>query len=135
VRIRNDIRCFGMHPSGHPLEVLRDEAGKAGCVTISEASEREAAVRIAAIVAASHRVPTGQGRIVQFITLEDETGLLEATIPPGAYASLGDPVDHPGPFLVDGTLVSESGLPTLRVTAVRPFHERASAWQGEPVSP
>ena len=74
------------------------------------------------------RVPTRQGPM-QFITLEDETGLLEAVVFPAVYKRLGERVTTPGPFLVEGILRKEQGAVHLEVSRLGPFHERAGAYR------
>lgn len=53
-----------------------------GCLTVVEVRQSGdgAPVRLAVLLAASRRHPLGAGGAVQFLTLEDETGLLEATV-------------------------------------------------------
>jgi hypothetical protein len=58
--------------------------------------------------------------VVQFVTWEDEFGLLESTLSPPVYARLGDPVRHPGPYLVEGRM----GAGLLQVQAVKPLYLR-----------
>ena len=81
------------------MHVLRDEAARVGCITTAElAARRGEKVRIAGLVAAARRLVTRGGRIMQFVTLEDEHGLVETVLFPEVYASLQDPVTTPGPF-------------------------------------
>jgi DNA polymerase III alpha subunit len=70
-------------------------------------------VRVAGVVAASRHTPTRDGRTMQFVTLEDEWGLIEVTLfpgtcPPAAYLTLG-------PYLVTGVIEEQYGV--LTVTA------------------
>jgi DNA polymerase III alpha subunit len=60
------------------MHVLRDEAERVGCVTTAELPARRGEkVRIAGLVAVARRLVTRDGRIMQFVTLEDEHGLVE----------------------------------------------------------
>lgn len=61
---------------------------------------------------------------MQFLTLEDETGLLEAAVLPPVYRALGERVTTPGPFLLEGTLRHQQGAVHLEVRLLAPFHER-----------
>jgi len=125
VRVRNELTYLDMHVSDHPMRLLRDEAETAGCITISEAGVlRHGYVRLAGIVATARRLESRSGRLMQFVTFEDETGLLEAVLFPGTFAFLGDPIRAPGPFLVSGRLVDEQGDVHLLLSEVTPFHER-----------
>jgi DNA-directed DNA polymerase III PolC len=72
-------------------------------------------VRVAGLVATARHTPTTNGRTMQFVTLEDEWGLIEVTLfpgtcPPVAYLTLG-------PYLVTGVVEEQYGV--LTVTARR----------------
>jgi len=129
VRVRNEIRFLAMHPTAHPMTVLRDEAARAGAVRIVDlAACAGRRVRVAAVVASSRRLAVEGGRLLQFVTLEDESGLVEARLAPPVHAALGDPITHPGPFLVDGHVRVERRDVQLQVAGVLPFHLREGAW-------
>jgi DNA-directed DNA polymerase III PolC len=125
VRARNELRYLEMHLTAHPVALLRPEAERYGSVSIRTAvsSEEGSLQRLFAVVAAMRRVPVRKG-IIQFFTLEDETGLLEAAVLPAAYNRLGDRIPTPGPFLVDGVLRKRQGAVHLEVSGIKPFHQR-----------
>src|SRR5207302_9155121 len=79
---------------------------------------------IAGVVAATRRLATRGGKIMQFVTFEDEHGLVETVLFPEAYAALGDPVSNPGPYLVGGRVAVDHGDVHLLVSEVTPFHRR-----------
>jgi DNA-directed DNA polymerase III PolC len=122
VRVRNELKYLEMHLSAHPMELLRQEAKQAGCVTVSQAAATPSgtSVRLAAVVAAMRRVMTKQGPL-QFITFEDETGLLEAVVFPVVYRQLGERVTTPGPFLVEGKVRDQQGAVHLEVGRLEPM--------------
>lgn len=126
VRVRNELRYLEMHITAHPMAILRGEASRYGCLPVHEAAAANAGTKLllAATVAAMRRVVTLQGAM-QFLTFEDETGLLEAAILPPAYRRLGERVTTPGPFLVEGRLRRQQGAVHLEVNSLGPFHERA----------
>jgi DNA polymerase III alpha subunit len=125
VRIRNELRFLEMHLTDHPMHVLRDEAARVGCITTAQlAARRGEKVRIAGLVAAARRLVTRGGRTMQFVTLEDEHGLVETVLFPDVYASLQDPVTTPGPFIVGGRVEDDNGEVQLRVSEVIPFYLR-----------
>ena len=88
------------------------------------AARRGEKVRIAGLVAAARRLVTRGDRIMQFVTLEDEHGLVETVLFPDVYASLQDPVTTPGPFIVGGRVEDDNGEVQLRVSEVLPFYLR-----------
>ncbi len=124
-RIQNELPLLGMHLSAHPLALLRTEAGRYECLPIVFAVTLPVGVRIRliALVAAMRRVLTARG-VLQFLTLEDETGLMESAVLPPVYARLGNRVTTPGPFLVEGRIRRPHGAVHLEVTGLTPFHER-----------
>jgi DNA-directed DNA polymerase III PolC len=125
VRVRNELRILQMHLLAHPMALLRPEAQRYACRPIFEAvaAPAGAKLRLAVIVAAMRRVPTRQGPM-QFLTVEDETGLLEAAVLPPAYRRLGERIATPGPFLIEGRLRRQQGAIHLDVGDITPFHER-----------
>jgi DNA-directed DNA polymerase III PolC len=127
VRIRNELRFLDVHVSHHPMRVLRPEAARHGCVPLAAAPARAGGfVRVAGLLAAARRVESRSG-VMQFLTLEDETGTLEAVLFPPAWRRLGSAVTTPGPFLLEGRLEEDHGAFHLVATGLRPFHERGAA--------
>jgi DNA polymerase III alpha subunit len=125
VRVRNELRFLDMHPSHHPMALLRTEATRAGCLSTRELKAAEGArVRFAGIVAALRRVAVSSHAVLQYVTFEDENGLVEAVIPPPAYGRLNDPVKNPGPYLVEGLVTVDGRHVRVEVDAVKPFHLR-----------
>jgi DNA polymerase III alpha subunit len=125
VRVGNELKYLEMHLSHHPMELLRAEAERYRCQSISEAVRAVAGetIRLAALVAAMRWVQTRQGQM-QFLTLDDETGVLEAVVFSAVYRRLGDRVTTPGPFLVEGKLRLQQEAAHLEVTSLEPFHRR-----------
>jgi DNA polymerase III alpha subunit len=124
VRIRNELRYLQMHPSAHPMAVLRDEATRVGCAAIAGLPTRIGdTARVAGVVAATRRLATRTG-VMQFVTLEDETGLVEAVLFPATYAGLHDPITTPGPFLITGQVATDHGDLHLITSTLAPFHSR-----------
>lgn len=127
VRIRNELNYLDMHLSAHPMRVLRGEARKQGCLTadaIWRVPSDAGPVRFAGIVAASRRHPLNEGGVMQFLTLEDETGLIESVVPPPAYSHLAGRITTPGPYLVEAAVAEDQGHRHLVISGLQPFHER-----------
>lgn len=126
VRARNELAFLEMHLSAHPVGLLRREAERVGCARIREvvSTGREGRVRVAAVVGAMRRVATRHGTLL-FLTLEDESGLMEAVLPPARYGDLAAEVSTPGPFLVEGRLSWQQGAPQFEVEGLRPLHRRS----------
>jgi DNA polymerase-3 subunit alpha/error-prone DNA polymerase len=125
-RVHLELTFLELSVSGHPLQLLRDEARRAGCVSTAEAREgvRER-VRIAGTLAASRPVETKGGATMQFLTFEDEAGLLEAVLFPPVRASQAKKLTTPGPYLAEGIVERDRGDVQLDVEWLTPFYQRA----------
>jgi len=101
---------------GHPMDLIRGEPALRGAVSCRDA-ERSVGrrVRVAGVLAARRVVPTAAGRRMQFVTLEDETGLVECTLFPEVYARHRGLVREVGPYVVEGRIETQYGAPTLTV--------------------
>lgn len=102
--------------TGPPLMSLFRSRLPAGLLTSEELPQYIGRrVKLAGLVATARRTPTADGRQMQFVTLEDEWGLIEVTLFPGACPPVG--YLSLGPYLVTG--VVEQQYDVLTVTAKR----------------
>jgi len=62
----------------------------------------DARARAAGLLESLQRPPTRSGRPVYFLLIEDEAGLLQATVFEGAYRRYGHVLHHSGAFLLEG---------------------------------
>jgi len=130
-RIRNELRFLGMHPSEHPIRVLRGEAAGEGCTTTAELAGRSRQfVRLAVVVIASRRHTGRNGEVVQFVTLEDEYGLVEGFFSPSVVTHLQDSLTGAGPLLVSGWMERDGSSSRLKVSEVKPFPLRPAPPRG-----
>ena len=128
VRIRHELRFLGMHPSAHPIQVLRAQAEREGCLPTSALAGREGHyVRLAAVVVASRKQTDGAGRPVQLVLLEDECGLVEAMLSPAVLEAGADLIQGAGPLVLSGWLEGDPGSSMLSVEQAAPLQLRAAA--------
>jgi hypothetical protein len=141
VRVRDEMRFLGIAITAHPVSLLRAEAEAFGALPIAvavararHAGGRPCPTRLIAIVAGTRALRFGSRR-VRFVTLEDESGIVDgflASPPAGRLPSAG-------PWVVDGVLDAASGARTrLVVRSMRPLAEvrrlrRARERHGNPV--
>ena len=105
---------LGLCAQGHPLDLFRGDGLPPGTITTQEAERRPGRrARVAGIVAAQRVVPTREGRRMAFVTLEDETGLLECTLFPDAYERHRGVVRDRGPYVAEGRIEEQYGAPSL----------------------
>jgi DNA polymerase III alpha subunit len=107
-RLRDEWDLLGL-VVGPPLMSLLRGHLPGGLVRSRDlAAHRGRVVRVAGVVATARRTPLADGRAMQFVTLEDEDGLIEVTLfpgtcPPVAYLQLG-------PYLATGTVEDHYGV-------------------------
>jgi DNA polymerase III alpha subunit len=124
-RVQRELEYLGLHLSDHPLRILRSEAELQGCIPSHQLQQHAGAwVKFAGIIAATRRVPLASAAVTQFLSLEDEHGLVEARLSPAAYARLHTILTTPGPFLVTARVREQQGALYLEVEDFLAFHER-----------
>ena len=80
-----DYELLGLSPDDHPLRLWRERLRARGVLSAAELAARPAGniVRVAGLVVVRQAPPTAKGHL--FITLEDETGLINLIIRPDLY--------------------------------------------------
>jgi DNA polymerase III alpha subunit len=110
-RLRDEWELLGF-VVGPPMMSLFRSRPPAGQITSRDlAANLNKRVQLSGLVATARHTPTSDGRDMQFITLEDEWGLIEVTLFPGtcqpvAYLTLG-------PYTVTGRVEEQYGVLTL----------------------
>jgi len=86
-----EYELLGLMVRGHYMRFAREELHRQGYLTAAQVKEsaRGALVKAAGVVVCPHRPPTKSGRVVVFLGLEDETGLVDATIFEDVYQRYG----------------------------------------------
>jgi error-prone DNA polymerase len=81
-----DLWATGVSPDGHPTRFVRDELAKLGVVTSEGLWQHDPNTRVtvAGVVTHRQRPMTAQG--VTFLSLEDETGLINVVVSKGCWA-------------------------------------------------
>ena len=126
-RVRHELRFLGMHPSAHPIQVLRAEAEHEGCLRTPELVGKEGQyVRLAAVVVASRKHTDRAGRTMQSVVLEDEHGLVEATLSPAVLEANADLINGAGPLLLSGWLDGDETSSILTLDRVAPLPLRSA---------
>jgi error-prone DNA polymerase len=126
-----DYRLTGVSLNGHPMLHLRRLLAPNGVHTAREVhSLRDGArdVAVAGIVICRQRPPTAKGFV--FLTLEDETGLVNVIVPPKRYEEQTELISTARLILVRGTLTVEQTVVNLRGEIFRQLHAEVGA-EGE----
>jgi len=110
---------LGLCVGRHPMAIFREEGRFPKAVRCHTAETRVGKrLHVAGILAARRVVPTKEGRSMEFVTLEDETGLVECTLFPDVYARYRDVVHSLGPYVAEGRIEEQYGAPTLNVSRI-----------------
>ena len=103
-RERMEWEALSLNVFRHPLSPYRGELGELGVILSQEILDlpHGARARAAGLLESLQRPPTRSGRPVYFLLIEDEAGLLQATVFEGAYRRYGHVLHHSGAFLLEG---------------------------------
>ncbi len=105
-RAASELAMTGISVTRHPLDFARERLRKMGVLNRSQLDSLPDGrhVRVAGIVIARQRPPIKSGQTVVFITLEDETGLIEVTVFERIYKQWGKVIFSNSALIVDGIL-------------------------------
>jgi error-prone DNA polymerase len=117
-RLHADMAGTGVTVGRHPLHLHRAALDARGVVRACDLAARPSGgrVRVAGSVICRQRPGTAKGFL--FLTLEDETGLVNIIVRPDLYQRSRDVLVAEPVLEVDGFLQSEEGL-SVRATSVR----------------
>lgn len=102
--VNKDYLLAGHSTEAHPLGLFRDalNAHKVACIQAIDRCANGSKVRVAGMVIVRQRPPTAKGMV--FLTLEDESGLINIAIRPEVYGQLEATVLGNAFLIVDGKL-------------------------------
>jgi DNA polymerase-3 subunit alpha/error-prone DNA polymerase len=122
-RLRREFAVLGFLGDRHPIELYADAVHRAGAVKAADLPRRVGRrVRVAGWLITGKVVETKQGEPMEFLTFEDETGLVETTFFPEAYRRFCYLLDRERPYLLSGKVEEDWGAVTLTVDSARPMH-------------
>ncbi len=116
-----DYELMGLSPDGQMLSHYRDGLKQAGVLTLQEVKRQPngARVRIGGMKVIRQRPPTAKG--VVFISLEDETGLLDLIVWPDVYERYRTMLRSNRLILVEGTVQQEDSAVSVLLTQAVPI--------------
>lgn len=124
-KIYLEWRVLGFATGPHPMAPWRPVLARRGYLTARElaAVPHGQRVKVAGLPVAPHRPPTRSGRVVVFLSLEDETGLADVTVFEDRYHRYGALIftDRPVPLAVHGTVQREGCGAGLVAEKILPF--------------
>jgi error-prone DNA polymerase len=137
-RILQEYEVLCLWVSGHYMEVFRERLRKRGFLSSCELERLRdgSRVRVAGLPVRPHRPPTRSGRTVVFLSLEDETGLIDIVVFENIYQRCGQFIFSPEvlPLEVEGTLKRRGRGGSIVASWVKPMGPGALAsWEEGPV--
>lgn len=119
-RLRNEYRVLGFLCAHHPIILFAGERTEAGALTARDllalpasAIQQRRRVRLLGWLITGKIVGTKKGDAMEFLSVEDETGLVECTLFPEGYRRYCALLTGKGPLLLEGYLDEEFGVRTL----------------------
>jgi DNA polymerase-3 subunit alpha/error-prone DNA polymerase len=118
-RLHAEMQALGFLCDVHPMSLCSEVVNRRRVVKAKNlprfAGRR---VRCAGFLVTGKVVSTIQGEPMEFITFEDETGLLECTFFPETYRRFCHMLDHHRPYFIEGKVEEDYGAFTLTVDTV-----------------
>jgi len=113
--VASELSMTGVSVRRHPLYFAREKLRKLGVISRKRLDSLPDGkrVRVAGIVISRQRPPIKSGRTVIFITMEDETGLLDVTVFERVYEKWGKVIFSNSALVVDGTLQKKGRYGTV----------------------
>ena len=114
-----DYELLGLSPDDHPLRLWRARLRGQGVLSAAELAAQPAGklVQVAGMVVVRQAPPTAKGHL--FITLEDETGLVNLIIRPDLYERERAALHRATLLMVEGRLQREGAAISVLVQAIR----------------
>ena len=114
-----DVWATGVSPDSFPTQFLRPDLTARGIRTIASLAGCESGVRVEAAGVVTHRQRPGTAGGVTFLSLEDETGLLNVVCSPGLWARYRQVARTSAALVVRGTVERGDGVLNLVADHVR----------------
>ncbi len=116
-QLRREYEVLGFLCHTHPLSLIRhNRKGLSTAHTLPDCTGRR--VRFAGWLLTGKLVSTKTGEAMEFLTFEDETGMVEATFFPGVYRRYAHFLTSGRPYLLAGLVEEDFGAVTLTVDSV-----------------
>jgi DNA polymerase-3 subunit alpha/error-prone DNA polymerase len=118
-RLRNEFAALGFLCDRHPMALYAHTLKKQRIVNAKDLPRFVGRhVRIAGLLITGKVVHTKHGDPMEFLTFEDETGLVETTFFPKAYHRFCSILDRSRPFILYGKVEEDFGAVTMTVLHV-----------------
>jgi len=124
-RLRREYAVLGFLCRQHPITLFADAIKTMHTVKASRLPDMVGRrVRLAAWLVTGKVVHTRHGDPMEFLTFEDETGIVETTFFPQPYRRFCHMIDRNRPYLLEGKVEANWGAVTLTVDRVQAIERR-----------
>lgn len=124
-RLREEFSVLGFLCGRHPMTLYANNLKKNGVVKAAHLPQYVGRrVRLAGWLITGKTVRTKHGDPMEFLTFEDDTGIVETTFFPLAYHRFCHMLDWGRPYLLSGKVEEDWGAVTLTVGEVSPIVAR-----------
>jgi len=117
-KLKYEYEILEMFLSCHPMALFRSYLEERGFIRSDRVGQKIGKhIRVAGILSATRVTETkGEAGDMEFLTLEDESGLVEVTLFPRVYKRFRHIIEDLGPYLIRGKVENQYG--SLSVNAV-----------------
>ena len=120
--LRRQFAVLGFLCDRHPMELYAQAIPGRGMIKARDLARHQGRrVRLAGWLITGKTVWTKTDQAMQFLTFEDETGLVETTFFPEAYRRFAMSLDWERPYLLSGLVEENFGAHTLTVERASPI--------------
>ncbi|MHB9038326.1 MAG: helix-hairpin-helix domain-containing protein, partial [Armatimonadota bacterium] len=136
-KVRMDYDILGLSARDHPMVFYREKLARAKIHSAGEVRKLSDSTiaRVAGVVVVCMRPPTRSGKIVVFITLEDETGLADCVIFPKVYEKYGGVIYSNPALIIEGKVQRMGDGISLIARKIMPLTSSFRSSDGGPVKP
>jgi len=118
--LRREFDALGFLCDIHPITLFKDAIEQHNVVKVKDLRRYVGKrVRVAGWLITGKVVSTKKGEPMEFLTFEDETGLVETTFFPRTYARFCHMLNREQPYILEGLLEEDFGAITLTVDHVK----------------
>ncbi len=119
VRLRQEFSVLGILCDRHPMTLYEKALGQKRLVKAASLRQHIGRrITLAGWLITGKKVRTKHGEAMEFLTFEDETGLVETTFFPKVYYRFCYLLDWGRPYLLSGKVEENFGAVTLTVEGV-----------------
>jgi DNA polymerase-3 subunit alpha/error-prone DNA polymerase len=121
-RLRDEFSVLGFLCDRHPMTLFSEAVERSGSIPAGDIQKYVGRrVRIAGWLITGKKVRTRRGETMEFLTFEDDTGIVETTFFPDTYERFCHLLDWGRPYLLSGEVEENWGAVTLTVERVVPL--------------